>query len=331
MTCERRNFGRGAFAVMTCVSFVLLLGGCEDNVSDSNGGQEPVTLLVDSTPPATIERPSWIDAETIIFSWDQGTPSTQLWRISLKGSQPSRFITDNPRQYSNPVYSPGLDIVAFEVLDDPGSLEGSNIDAAFKTNPSVRTRLVSQESGSATYPTWGPGGTTLGYMVTFNKISYFLMQEVEVSQGIIRKVGDPDMVNLGQGVSASRMTWHGPTDRVAYNKVPPAAETGSTIYYYDLAISSELQLTDQDTDDGSDDENPSWSPDGNRIVYSSFHSVDFRHELYVVSVSTKVVGRITLTGEDETDPAWSPDGSRIAYVSNGDLYVLIVDPSLLPQ
>jgi Tol biopolymer transport system component len=59
--------------------------------------------------------------------------------------------------------------------------------------------------------------------------------------------------------------------------------------------------------------------------------VDFRHELYAVSVATKAVGRLTRTGEDETDPAWSPDGSRIAYVSNGDLYVLVLDAALLPQ
>jgi hypothetical protein len=331
MICRRRYSAWAVMLIAGCASCALFDGGCEDKVTRGNN-EDSVTLLVDSAPPAQVDRPAWIDAETIVFSWDQGTTNTQLWTRNLKGSQPARFITDNPRKYIDPSYSSGLDVVAYEVLDDPSSFEGSNIDAAFRTNPSVKTRLVSQaESGSATFPSWGPGGTILGYMVTINKTSYFVMQGVEVYQGIIRRTGDPMIRDFGQGVQASRMAWHGPTNRVAYNRVPPAAETGSEIYYYDVESEAFVHLTDKDSDDGSNDMNPSWSPDGNYIVYSSFHSVDFRHELYVVSVQTKAVSRITMTGDDEIDPAWSPDGSHIAYVSDGDLYILKLDQSLLPQ
>jgi hypothetical protein len=333
MTNERRSFGWAVVAILACASCALLIGGCEDKATNSNGGDEPVTLLVDSTGGAKIERPSWIDDGTIIFSWDQGTPNSQLWTMSLRGSQPLRFIGDNPRQYLSPASSAGLGIVAFQILDNPANpSEGYNIDAAFRSDPSRRTRLAAwSQSGSATFPTWGPDGLTLGYMVTINKAAYFVMQGVKTEGGIIQRDGDPVSVNLGQGVQASRVAWHGPTNRVAYNRVPPSAETGTTIYYYDLETSAEVQLTDKDTEDGSNDENPSWSPSGNHVVYSSLHSVDFRHELYIVSVKTKAVSRITTTGADEEDPAWSPDGSRIAYVSNGDLYVLLVDPALLPS
>jgi Tol biopolymer transport system component len=330
MTYRRRSFGWGVFTLVACVSCALTLGGCEDKVSDSKGDPEPLTLIVDSIPPAKVERPSWIDNSTIVFAWDQGTQNTQLWRISLQGSQPTRFINDDTREYLNPTYSAGLDVVAFQILDNPANpSEGYNIDGVFRTDPTIRTRIVSHaESGSSSYPSWGVDGTNLGYMVTVNKVAYFVMQGVEVNQGIIRKVGDPDVVSLGQ---ASRVNWHGPTNRVAYNRVPPMAVTGNAIYYYDLGTPAEVQLTDQDTADGSDDQNPSWSPSGNHIVYSSFLDVDFRHELYIVSAATKAVRRLTRTGEDEIDPAWSPDGSRIAYVSNGDLYVLLVDAALLPQ
>jgi len=332
MTYGRRSLAWAVFALAVCVSFALLTGGCEDKVTNGNGGDEPVTLLIDSAPDATIERPSWIDDNTIIFSWDQGTPNSQLWTMSLRGSQPLRFIGDNPREYLSPAYSAGLNIVAYQILDNPANpSEGYNIDASFRSDPSRRTRLAAwAQSGSATFPTWGPDGLTLGYMVTINKTAYFVMQGVKTEGGIIQRDGDPVAVNLGQGVQASRVAWHGATNRVAYNRVPPSAETGTTIYYYDLETSAEVQLTDKDTEDGSDDMNPSWSPSGNYVVYSSRHSVDFRHELYVVSVGTKAVSRITTTGADEQDPAWSPDGSRIAYVSNGDLYVLLVDPALLP-
>jgi hypothetical protein len=221
-------------------------------------------------------------------------------------------------------------LVAFQILDNPANpFEGFNIDAVFRSDSSRRTRLVSQaESGSSSYPSWGVEGTSLGFMTTVGGTAYFVMQGVEVDQGIIRRVGDPTVVELGE---ASRVAWHGPTNRVAYDRVPPMAETGNVIYYYDIGSPAERQLTDKDTNDGSNDENPTWSPSGDHIIYSSFKDVDFRNELYAVSVETGNVSRITTTGDDETEPAWSPDGSRVAYVSNGDLYVLVLDTSLLPE
>jgi Tol biopolymer transport system component len=70
--------------------------------------------------------------------------------------------------------------------------------------------------------------------------------------------------------------------------------------------------------------NPSWSPDGKRIVF------DDGRDLYVLRVDGSGVRRLTKTGAGATDPAWSPDGAQIAYVrarssapfTSGDVWIV---------
>ena len=58
---------------------------------------------------------------------------------------------------------------------------------------------------------------------------------------------------------------------------------------------------------------PSWSPDGKKIVFTSY--VDFHFEIYVMN--TDGSGEVMLTGdtEEKNYPSWSPDGTRIIFSS----------------
>ena len=82
------------------------------------------------------------------------------------------------------------------------------------------------------------------------------------------------------------------------------------------------------TDDQSDVKDPTWSPDGGKIAFSTrrdgFWGIDV--------VNADGSGRIGLTaGGDSGQPAWSPDGSKIAYSSGGrgsnNIYVMNADGS----
>lgn len=54
---------------------------------------------------------------------------------------------------------------------------------------------------------------------------------------------------------------------------------------------------------------PTWSPDGKRVAFSSF-----RH-LYAADRDGKNVHRLTSADEGEYQPSWSPDGQKIVYVT----------------
>lgn len=85
-----------------------------------------------------------------------------------------------------------------------------------------------------------------------------------------------------------------------------------------------------------DDEfNPSWSPDGRRIVYARQYTTEDAiggDDLFVLDVETGRVEPLRVAEGDEEYPAWSPDGSRIAFVSDhefvlGAIYTIKPDGS----
>jgi Tol biopolymer transport system component len=68
------------------------------------------------------------------------------------------------------------------------------------------------------------------------------------------------------------------------------------------------------------DDDPDWSPDGERIVFTS-HDVNDNHmnsvtaEIYVINADgSGGLERRTTNAEEERAPAWSPDGTRLAFM-----------------
>lgn len=59
--------------------------------------------------------------------------------------------------------------------------------------------------------------------------------------------------------------------------------------------------------------NPSWSPDGSRLVFEDYLGTN-NTELYAINRDGTGRTRLTYTAEEESNPAWSPDGTRIAFV-----------------
>jgi len=60
--------------------------------------------------------------------------------------------------------------------------------------------------------------------------------------------------------------------------------------------------------------NPSWSPDGARVVFSALKGG--LSDLFVFTTATKTVERLTSDAFADLHPAWSPDGQSIAFATD---------------
>ena len=69
------------------------------------------------------------------------------------------------------------------------------------------------------------------------------------------------------------------------------------------------------TTNKKDDLSPAWSPNGQRIAFSSDRTG--AGDIYVMNANGSSQTRLTDVGAIEVEPDWSPDGTKLAFSTNG--------------
>jgi Tol biopolymer transport system component len=100
---------------------------------------------------------------------------------------------------------------------------------------------------------------------------------------------------------------------------PGSATTDSDIFVARVEDTGLEQRTDITNSPTMIDDDPDWSPNGQKIVFTSHAASDLDQrftndaELYLMNPDGTNLQRLTANGEEERAPAWSPDGTRIVY------------------
>jgi Tol biopolymer transport system component len=150
-------------------------------------------------------------------------------------------------------------------------------------------------------PSWSPDGSRLVVTVILQNLPYVATLNLATGQlALVWALGggymqgeDPSYDPTGQKIIYVGLS-HNTVDLV----VPGGAHT--------VPVSSSTRVGD-----------PTFSPDGKKIAYSRIATGTFNnHEVFVKTLATGAVTRLTNNGKYDGQPSWSPDGTRIAFSSD---------------
>ena len=166
---------------------------------------------------------------------------------------------------------------------------------------------LTNDPGEDVGPGWSPDGTTIAFCSGREKGGWngdvYLMDADGGNQRLI----------LDTPEGETDLSWSPDGQMIV-------AEAGNQIFVMDVDGGNRLQLTDI-----GDNYQPSWSPDGKSIAFTSDR--DGNGEVYLMDPDGGNQRRITDHPATDREPCVSPDGQSIAFWTDreGDLEVFVMD------
>ena len=309
MTAQRRHARRLAcaivLAVVSCTEGVVApsTGTLQVTVSSSGPDQDPdgFRVGIDDGPPAAV--PASGSPAFLILA-----PGSH--RVTLSGVSENCVVRGDATQRAV-VDAGDTSTIAFSVACEAtvGSLQvtasssGSDIDPngfTVMVDGALRGRLPPVGSLTLAVPT-GSREVALADLTVNCTTSDTAPREAEVAVG--------SAVRIDFRVTCTTATPAGSGNEIAFVR-EEGDSNRQQLYLMNAEGTAVRQLL---PDFRSNQYDPDWSPDGDRLVFAA-DSLDFQSELHVLVLgSSSPHGLVTTDTVLKYDPSWSPDGTRLAY------------------
>jgi len=244
----------------------------------------------------------WVAYTVTTVDAEKDRRNTDIWMVKWDGSEQLQLTSSSDGE-SSPRWSPDNKYLAFVASRGTDEEKKKGGQIWLLNRAGGEAQKVSDFKGGVSDIQWSPDSTRIAFTADDQDPA----DEPEKMEGWKRKTAPPIVIDR----------YHFKQDRTGYLK-----DFYSHIGVFDLATKTAKIITKGNTDDNS----PSWSPDGKSIAFLSKrgHADPDRtsnEDLWLVEAREGAEPRqITKTAEGEGGrPAWSPDGSRIAVlISDND-------------
>lgn len=279
-------------------------GGRQIFVAEVSGNSAPEQITKGSGSQLS---PHWLTGDRLCFSraGDEGALGCVDPRQGEAHAAP--FLKG---EFRSPKWSPDGKQVVFH---RPTQRPTPSVRHKPSLAPGVRLLRIDGE-----FPSFSPTGDLVSFTSGFRAIERM-------------KLDGSDRRSIYQGTAAFAPAWSPHGDVIAFTKgfVFAGEGTDNEIYVVHPDGSGARNITRHPANDAL----PSWSPDGQRLVFRSTR--DGNKELYVINADGSGLLRLTASQGTDTFPHWSPREDRVVFASDrtGDfeIYTVRADGSDMRQ